>query len=195
MPIIGTPASAACSDFRLFISGLEYTIPISTGYYFTIGSSQAAWSTANPTQVLNDGSAGDSTTGISADRLVNSGTIALTAFYDAGSSKQLIGHQFTITDGVANYTYWLFEGSNDTTTWTTLGGGVNTVTGTPVTIKYSTFNWSTFRYYRLSVYCTGQNNQLTLWDWRLTLASPPANDATLSGNYLGGGAAQLSWTP
>lgn len=193
MPIT-PPASGAgvCSDFRLFTGASQYTISISTGYYYVIGTSQAAWNTSNPTQVLNDNSAGDTTSSLQADAFTT-GLIAITAFYDAGSSKQLQGWQFTAGCN-ANYS-WLIEGSNDTTTWTGLGGGGSTATGSYVTYKYSTYNWVQFRYYRLSVYLTSVSNQLSLSDWRLTLNAPPANDAILSGTYLGGGSAQLSWTP
>jgi hypothetical protein len=191
------PGTAACSDFRIFISGSQYVIPISSGYYYQIGSSQAAWNTSNPTQVLNDGSAGDTSTSIAADYFYDgthsTGLIALTAFYDAGSSKQVTGWQFTAKCQIGYA--WVIEGSNDTTTWTSLGNGSSTATGSFVTYKYSTYDWEQFRYFRLSVYCTGEYDRLSLFDWRMTLNNPPTQDATLSGVYLGGGAATLTWTP
>lgn len=195
MPVLNQ--SGAISDFRLFTSGNQYTISISTGYYYTVGTVQDSWSTSNPTQVLNDGSLGDTNTDVSDDYFYDgvhsTSTIAITAFYDAGSSKQLTGWQMTTTCS-ANY-QWILEGSNDSTSWTTLGTGSITTTGSAVTTKYSTYNWSTFRYYRLSVYLTGEYNRLSLSDWRLTLNNAPASDATLTASYLGGGTAQLSWTP
>lgn len=167
------------------------TFIVSSAYFYLLGVGfQQPWNTTNITLILDDGSVGDTGTGLSH----SGGSNYITAYYDGSTIQQFIGFQFTLLAPNIIVIPWILEGSNDTTSWVNIADGILVGTGSAQTVSYSSFN-SQFQYYRLSIDGSATSGTITLSDWRIELSNLAVNDAVLSGAYLGGGVASLSWTP
>lgn len=153
-------------------------------YYYTLDQFAASWSTANSTTKLNDGSPGDSTTFVNSTYLKPSN---LTAFYDNGSQTTLNSYQFTYLLGVASIPdSWgaILEGSNDTTSWTTIDDQTSNTLALGSITTYSKTSLSvSYRYFRLSLTDSdvASATMIVLYDWRMTFAASAADHLVVSG--------------
>ena len=143
---------------------------------YGIVSSPLAWTTANGTTTnWSDGSAGDTST------FNGAGAPGYSAFYDNGAAGAISAAQFTCqlnNASVGNPTAYLLEGSNDTTTWTSISSGNTVAVGNGSTGVFGTNSLTglsgTYRYYRLTIgspFSPTGSPGLQLSDWRMTIAS------------------------
>lgn len=137
-------------------------------YYFTNNAYQSAWSTANSTTALNDGSPGDTSTFIGPSSFAN--PASQTAFYDFGVNGTISANQFTFILSVGSTTpvgSWILEGSTNSTVWSTITSGALPFTAGSATVSSPSIS-GTYRYYRLSIK-SGTLDIIALSDWRPTV--------------------------
>lgn len=150
-------------------------------YYVTVGTYQATWSTTTSTTNFSDGSAGDTSTseGQSTGPSAGATQCNVTGFFDNGSSQKPSAVQFTFKNSSpAGDGTWIFEGSNDHSTWTTIQSASQNTAGGFATVNVSSANLTTaYEFYRLSVYSGSNDGVLKpsfaafISDWRFTMST------------------------
>ena len=151
-------------------------------YFYSLSSNTAAWATGISTSNLDDGSAGDTSTGISQTSPAGFVPALMTLFYDAGSSQAINAIQFTMrntpTGAPGSGGTWTLEGSDDSSSWTSIATGTGTITQNSTFQTYNPTGLSgSFRYYRLGINCPaggGGSCTALVTDWRLTFGAGSA---------------------